>query len=374
MSELDQLRAFGDRIVSPSFELLQDIARRQARRNRIAGAIGTAAAVSAVVAVTSALLSGTDGRKTPEPLGPPYDVNSTHPVTYALGSTVQYGAQTFTTPAPVVELDMTDAGVVARTADGSIWFANSESLDRVGKLGEPGAAYGEPGSAYAYVDHPWGTSGGFVVTENTGALAAWLEFPQPGQPELVVYDTEHAAETDRLPLGVEPGDYALLDSVSDDYAYWYPSPESIEDEPFPGRRTDLDSGAVETVTAEMYAAERPGPGTPRTMMITPAEDGDTPTVVDATARQFDVISGRVMPMGAQPQRGQNGATGQRFAFDAPEGYPKVGLGWLSRWFAHDAVVIVQRRGGKDLLVCRHSTGACTLAERLPGTAVLPETD
>ena len=123
---------------------------------------------------------------------------TTRPLTYADGVTIHYGEQTLDAPGPVQELDVTDAGVVARTADGGIWFTDGQDLERVGTLGEPG-------SAYADADFPFGASWGFVVSDNTGARAAWLEFPQTGEPELVVYDTENAEETAREPLGVDPG-------------------------------------------------------------------------------------------------------------------------------------------------------------------------
>ena len=182
-------------------------------------------------------LTGTEDRTAPEPVGPPYEVSTTHPLTYALGATIHYGERTVDAPGEVVELDVTDAGVVARTADGGIWFTDGQDLEQVGTLGEPG-------SAYADADFPFGSSWGFVVSDNTGARAAWLEFPQPGEPELVVYDTENAEETAREPLGVDPGSYALLAGVTDRYGYWYSTPESIEDEPFPDQRIDLGSGAT----------------------------------------------------------------------------------------------------------------------------------
>lgn len=152
----------------------------------------------------------------------------------------------------VVQLDVTDAGVVARTADGGIWFTDGQELEQVGTLGESGSAYADP-------DFPFGSSWGFVVSDNTGARAAWLEFPQPGEPELVVYDTENAEETAREPLGVDPGSYALLVGVTDRYGYWYSNPESIEDEPFPDQRIDLGSGRRRRCRRRRMPPTGPGP-------------------------------------------------------------------------------------------------------------------
>jgi hypothetical protein len=367
MSELDRLRNLGDQVVPPSFDVLRETARRRTRRNAVAGSLAAAVAVAAIVSV--AQLVDSDDRSTPEPADPPYEVNTTHPLSYALGTTVHYGNQTVDTPHEVLELDVTDAGVVARTADGRIWFTDGQDLEQVGTLGDPGSALARP-------DSPFSVSWGFVVSDNSGARAAWLEFPQPGEPELVVYDTQHAEETARVPLGVEPGSYALLAGVTDRYGYWYSNPESVEDEPFPDRRVDLVSGATQEVSDEEYAADQPGPGTPRTMMISHNGDRETPNfrwIVPATMRQFDVRAGRVEPQGLQPLDARDGRTGQRFEFAAPEGYPHTGPGWLVQWLDDDSVVIVQTRSGNDdLLHCRHSTGECTLAEQLPVAAALPE--
>jgi hypothetical protein len=368
MSELDRLRGLGSQIVPPPFELLRDTAHRRARRNRIAGALAASVAV-AVVVVSAAVLTGTDDSSAPEPVAPPYDVSTTHPLTYGVGTTIHYGDRTVEVPATVLELDVTDAGVVARTEDGGIWFTDGTALDQVGTLGEPGSAFAVP-------DHPYGTSWGFVVSDNTGARAAWLEFPRTGEPELVVYNTRTAEESARMPLGVEPGTYALLAGVTDRYGYWYTNPETVEDDvPLPQQRLDLASGTSEAVTWETYEADRPGPGSPRTMTVSHAQGDEpvVPKVVDATAWQFDVRGDRVEPQGAQPMHARDGGTGQRFAFDAPERYPNAGPGWLTQWLDGDTVVITLSRGGKDdLLECRHSTGECTLAQRLPEVAVLPE--
>jgi hypothetical protein len=368
MSELNRLRSLGDQVVPPSFEVLRETARRRARGNVVAGSLA-AAAVAVVVSVATLAVVNLD-RTPPEPAGPPYPVSTEHPLAYALGATVHYGDRTVDAPEEIVELDVTDAGAVVRTADGRIWFTDGEALEQVGTLGDRGPALAEP-------DAPALVSWGFVVSDNVGTRAAWLEFPRPGEPELVVFDTETAEETARVSLGVEPGSYALLAGVTDRYGYWY-SFSDVGEEPFPDQRVDLVSGATQDVSEEQYAADQPGPGTPRTMMISHADtsQGEPPNyrwTQPATMRQFDVRGGRVEPQGLYPFDARDGGTGERFEFDAPEGYPDAGPGWLVQWLDDDTVVIVQDRGAdRDLLECRHSTGACTLTETLPGAAVLPE--
>ena len=76
----------------------------------------------------------------------------------------------------------------------------------------------------------------------------------------------------------------------------------------------------------------------------------------------------------QPFEGRDGATGEDVRLRRPVRLSlRSGPNWLSQWLDDDTVVIaVNRQGNDELLECRLSTGACTLAERLPEVAVLPE--
>lgn len=367
MPDLDLLRGLADEIVPPPFDALRETAQRRTRRAAAATVVAAAAAVALLVGVTFLAVTG-DNRK-PRPIRPPDVVDTTHPLTYAEGPKVHYGDKTVRAPGVVAEVDVTDAGVVVRTDDGRIWLTDGAGVDQIGTLGSPG-------NAYDVEDHPYATSWGFVVSDNTGARAAWLEFPSPGEPELVVYDTATRKETYRRALPASAGSYALLGSVTERYGYWYTSPETVEsDVPLPQQRIELATGVRERVTRRAYAADTPGVGTPRTMLVSHAQ-GNEPVVYlvhDATAWQFDIGGGRVTPQGAQPMDARNGETRTRFAFDAPHGYPDTGPNWLTQWLDDDTVVIAVGRGGKDdLLECRFSTGACALALRVPAKAVMPE--
>jgi hypothetical protein len=365
MSELDLLRGLGDQIAPPSFDDLAETARRRTHRTTTAAVFAAAAGVALVGGVTFLALADQDSEA--QPVEQPGD--TTHPLTYALGPTIHYGDRTVTAPAPVVEVDVTDDGVLARSDDGTIWFTDGDGIDQVGTLGAPGPAYRQP-------DHPYATTWGFVVSGNTGSRAGWLEFPQPGVPELVVYDTGTREEVARHPLGVDPGSYALLESVNDRYGYWFTSPEmNADDRSFPEARVDLASGARERVTEKEYDADGPAVDTPRTMMVShDGEDGRTvPMVHDAISWQFDIGGGRVEPQGAQPLDARDGGTGRRFRFDAPDGYPDAAPNWLSQWLDDDTVVItVTRHGNDDLLECHFSTGGCTVAASVPEEAVMPD--
>lgn len=366
MSDLDTLRSLTDQIVPPPFDALRETARRRNRRARIAVGVSAAAAIAVAAGAVSVVVSTDDSA--PQPATPPDVVDSSRPLTYAEGSTIRYGDLTVTAPAPVTELDLTDDGTVVRTEDGGIWFTDGTDLEQIGTLGEPGPAHEVP-------DHPYGSTWGFVVSGNSGSRVAWFEFPQPGRPELVVWDTRSGAETARLALDVEPGTYALLASVTEQFAYWYDNPETVEDDvPLPLRRIDLETGAPSRVTLEAYQADSPPVGTARTMTVSHADGGGPPyRVIDGTAWQFSVRGGRVEPQGMQPLDARDGATNRRFVFDAPAGYPDTLITWLTQWLDDDTVVLVAERDGRDdLLECRFSTGACAVAERLPAEAVVPE--
>lgn len=366
MSELERLRSLGYQIIPPPFDALRETARRRTRRTRTAAVVAAATAVALVAGTT--LLARTDDDVTDlRPVEKP--VNTTHPLTYAEGSTIHYGDRTVTAPDVVAELDVTDDGVVARTENGGIWFTDGTDVEQVGTLGEPG-------SAYDTADHPYATTWGFVVSDNVGSRVGWFEFPRPGQPELVVYDTRTREESARQPLDIAPGSYALLGPVTERYGYWFTSAETFSDDgPLPQSRIELATGTQEQVTKRAYAADTPSVGTPRTMLVSHAE-GSQPVaylVLDGTNWQFDIGGGRVEPQGAQPLDARDGATRKKFAFDAPDGYPDAAPSWLSQWLDDDTVVITANsRGNDDLLECHFSTGACAIALQVPEAAVMPE--
>jgi len=365
MSELDLLRGLADQISQPPLDALRETARLRSRRRTLVTAVSAAAVAAVVIGV--AVLTQDRDEGTEQPIEPPGGA-TTRPVTYADGATVHYGEGAVSAPDPVVELDLTDDGAVFRTDTGEIWFTDGDELDRVGTLGEPGSAYDEP-------DFPYATTWGFVVSGNTGSLVAWFEFPRTGQPELVAYDTGSREEVIRSELDVEPGSYALLASVTARFAYWYTDPESDDDIAVPQARVDLASGEESPVDQGEYESDLPGPGTPRTMMVSHAEGGEPVIyrVHDAIAWQFDVTRNRVEPQGPQPLDARDGGSNRRFVFAAPPGYPEAAPNWLTQWVDDDTVVVtVNRAGNDDLFECHFSTRACTVALRLPERVVLPE--
>jgi hypothetical protein len=284
-------------------------------------------------------------------------------------------------PSAVVEIDLTDDGVAARTSDGGIWFTDGSDPEQIGTLGEPGARF-DPTQLPGYngLGIGFGTADGFAVSGNSGSLVAWWEFPEPDRPELVVYDTAARAETARQPIEIEAGTSALLASVTERFAYWYVDPQWI-DLDVPNTRIDLDTGEQARITPDEYTADALPPRTPRTILVGSDESGGggpyqvrEGLIAGLLQLGMDARAHSIDPTGPGDLVTLDGATRTPFAFTAPSGFrdPDPPPGWLTQWIDDDTIVIAFRgEKSSDLLVCHVSTGACDLAAQSV-EAVLPE--
>jgi hypothetical protein len=163
------------------------------RRHRLAAA-GAALAVVATIGATTVLVDP-DREISP---APPVDVR---PLTYGQGTVLHRGDQAFDTGLNFLSLDITDGGAALTTLDGRIWFSD-------------GAEVVEIGSTLGGRVHPDGVSWSvlrprdWVVSDSSGSLIAWLEYPDrdKARPELVVYDAARRAVVARQPFGLSPRD------------------------------------------------------------------------------------------------------------------------------------------------------------------------
>ena len=347
MSDLDQLRALGDQLLPPPLDSLREVALRRTRRM---ATIALVAVVVVTVGLTVALRGIRGGDDVQQPTGPVLD--GTRHLAYAEGATIHLGDSVVQLPAPVAEIDMTDAGAVVRTDDDRIWFTDGDRLSQVGEIGAPGAAY-ENGERPTYSPNGW------VVSGNTGSLAAWFEFPTPGAPVLVVYDTaSQETVVDRQALTVRGETWELLQSVTDAAAYWFVDPGV--DDVVPAGRLDLSTGRQTLIGRARYVAELPAEGSARTLVNN--DDGTWPfAVMDGVGQQFGVEDGRFTPVGGGDFRVWDGLTGEPVQYEAPPGY-RSPMAFLAQWIDDDTVVLrATVKNGRDLLVCRNSTHACTVA-------------
>lgn len=364
MPDLDVLRSLGDQLVPPPLETLRTTARRRDLRTRVVSVAASVATVAVVTAV--AVLLRPDEGADPRPVGPvETEKPPIRPLTYADGTTIHYGGESVDAGGRVVELDLTDQGVAFRTAEGQIGFTDGSTVHALSQLGEPGPVH-EGGD-----DRPLFVHDGWMVSAHTGSLMAWFEFPRPGQPHVVAYDTSSGEVLGRDQVSLDDGG-AVPAFVSDRYVYWY-------DEPDPGLtghesslvRYDPGNGQVPVSQTEAQE-DLLGDGPERTVLIR-GEMGGTIWVTDGTDRNFGIEGGRVFPMGAGDMVARDGLTGQRLEFDAPPGYPRQVAAYLTQWIDDDTIVLLSATArGDDLIECRVSSGGCEVVLSGPGSVVAPE--
>lgn len=372
MSELDVLRGLGAQLAPPPLDVLVETARRRDRGARVATGMAVAMAVMAVSAATALMARDTDRAVEPAPAPSP----GSRPLTYADGSTITYGDLSVTAEGPVVELDVTDDGVAFRTDDGQIWFTDGSSVDRLGALGETGPGYTDP--------WPLMTRPSWVLSANEGSRLAWFEFPEPGRPEVVVYDTRSRSEVARDPVLLDPGHTSVPALVSDRFVYWFrdPDPDGLASEQTQVRY-DPGTGAQTRVTeAELLvdldadAAERSvrlkGDGRSEHLPGFHYSDGMGLQMGLDLTEDVAGVDG-VAPMGPGDMVAED-VHGRPFVFQPPPRYTdKRGIGWLVQWLDDQTVVVLSPLPQRtDLLTCHLDTSTCEVAVTAPTGIVVPD--
>jgi hypothetical protein len=374
MPELDVLRRLGDQIVPPPFDALRETARRRARRTKVATSV--AVAVSIVAVSATAVFVGRDANRRVEP-APITPAPSSRPLTYADGSTIHYGDQRVEAAGPVVELDVTDDGVAFRTADGRIRFTDGSGIDDLGSVGRTGPGYGQD-------DWPLLTHPGWMLSSNSGSRLAWFEFPVPGEPEVVVYDTGTGEEVARDAVRLQPGHTAVPALLSDRFVYWFKDPDSQEvPEDQSQVRYDLDTGEQSRATERELLRDLDTEAAERSIRV--KGDGR----LDSSG-EFHYSDGTGQQMGLDLRKGVAGVDGvapvgpgdmvaedvrgEPFTFEPPPGYThRSGVAWLVQWLDDETVVVLSPlRQRTDLLSCRLDSHTCGVAVSGPTGIVLPD--
>jgi hypothetical protein len=318
-------------------------------------------------------LAGRDPGRDVQPA--PAPAPTSRPLTYADGSTITYGDRAVEADAAVVELDVTDDGVAFRTEDGRIWFTDGSEVERLGEVGKTGPGYDD---AWPLMTRP-----SWMLSGNAGSRLVWFEFPSPGSPEVVVYDTRSRQEVARDRVRLGPGGVSLPALVSDRFVYWFEDPE-------PGAmaadqrqvRYDPATGEQAAVTEAEVLRDLDAEAAPRSVRL----KGDARS---EHLRGFHFSDGMGLQMGIHLTQDVAGASGiapvgpgdmvartvdgKPFAFEPPPGDTSGGAGWLVQWLDDRTVVVMGTSPTRtDLLACHLDTSACEVAASAPPRIVVPE--
>jgi hypothetical protein len=372
MAELDVLRRLGDQIVPPPFEALRETARRRSRRTAVVASLAVAATVAVVSATT--VYVGRDADREQEPAPP---VPTSRPLTYADDSTIHYGNDTIEAEGPVVELDVTDYGVGFRTDDGRIWFTDGSTPDRLGTFGETGPGYRDP---WPLMSHP-----GWMLSSNAGPRLVWFEFPTPGAPEVVTYDTATRREVARDAVGLEAGHTAAPAELSERFVYWFKDPNSdtmAEEQTLV--RYDPGTGEQSPITEPELLEDLDRDAAVRSVRL--KGDGRWETAPHGF-HYSDGMSLQIALSSEKETAGVNGLApvgpgdmvpedvdGHRFVFEPPPDYTdKAGVAWLVQWLDNQTVVVVSPLPNRtDLIACHLESKTCDVAASAPAGIVVPE--
>ena len=374
MSELDVFRRLGDQIVPPPFEALRETAQRRVRRARVATSVVVAATVAAVTA-TTVYVDRPAHRSQPAPVTPG---PSARPLTYADGSTIHYGDKTVEADGRVVELDVTDDGVAFRTDDGLIWFSDGSRIDGLGALGETGPGYGD--NTWPLTSRP-----GWMLSANSGSRLVWFEFPAPGEPEVVVYDTATRQEVARQAVRLKAGHTAVPAQLSNTYVYLFKDSVSEEmPEDTAQVRYDPATGDQTMVTEPELLEDLDADEAVRSIRL--KGDGRWETAPHG----FHYSDGMGQQMSLDPRKGGDGVSdlvpagpgdmvaedvnGRAFALETPSGYTDESrVTWVVQWLDNETVVVLNPlRQSSDLLECHLETKTCEVAASAPSGIVVPD--
>lgn len=312
---------------------------RLVRRRRRLAATGAALAVLVAVGTTTVLVDAGDRQISP---APPVD---TRPLTYGEGTVLHRGDQAFDTGLNFLSVDVTDGGAALTTLDGRIWFSDGTEVVEIGAtLG--GRVDGQGVGWSVQRPRDW------VVSDSSGPLLAWLEYPDRDttRPVLVVYDAAGREVVARQTLEVGEQTYAAVVGVARGEVFV--TMDSMHR--FTLGNEDLDEVDVATFHAAMRAV-------PRVLV-----HGSS-----AAARQV-LGSAGADPLSADHDRYEvhdsalagmyDPHTDEQVELRLPSGdeYDDT-YAWFVQWLDDDRFAVLTGASGQgDLLICGVERGACTL--------------
>lgn len=321
---------------------------RRARRRRWTGAVGgVAALVMAATAATFAAdrLTGPDIAVAPTGQ-PPFQARQ---VSYAVGSTINYGSRSIDVGDKVASYVQTDFGFVFATKDGEVYFADGERVSSIGRTSPDGL---------------------YLKADDSGPLAAWVEFPEGAAPEFVVHDTATGDEVLRTSEGNDVGmgafrdtDAAYVYAVDGEQVYVHSGRGAEVYDASTGDSRTLDEKAVPFTVSDVADGviarldNRDGEGT-----ITIGRGwSDQGTTIPASGQGYLSPAGAYFSVeDADVMRVFDTSTGNEVDLPVPGYAFKV----VYQWLDDDTAVLValdSETGPFDILTCDIPTGSCSVA-------------
>lgn len=321
-------------VIDPLDVVLQG--ERLVRRRRRLAAAGAALAMAASIG-TATVLVDPDRQLSP---APPLDPR---PLTYGEGTVLHRGDQAFDTGLNFLSLDITDGGAALTTLDGRIWFSDGTRVAEIGStLG--GRVHAQGVSWSVQRPHDW------VVSDSSGSLLAWLEYPDRDKaaPYLVVYDAARRDVVARRPFELGPA--AVVGIAGRDV---FVAADSTV------YRHTLDSRTWDEI--DTVAFEDALRAVPRVLVH--GSSGLAPDVLgnagpDPSSSAFDryEVHGSAVDGLFDPH------TGERVDLRLPDSYEYDDtFVWFVQWLDDNRFAVLTGQSGQgDLLTCRVDTGRCTL--------------
>jgi hypothetical protein len=355
----DTMNEHADAAGYPQLDLDAIIANgeRRVRRRRIAVTGAAAAVAAAVIAAVAIGPSAFDLRsdRTPPITQQPGPFAAARP-TYAVGSTIHYGADVLDSTYAVRSLAQTDDGFVYSAPEGQVMFTDGETDTQIGVTDSAGSQ---------------------LADDVAGPYVGWVDPSGAGAPDFVVYDTRTGAEAVRTSEGSLPGaaqnhidTMSAMIAIDGGVAYWHDGTGVKAYDIASGTLTSVKDGAGASwlddvagggVLAHQADLRYRGDAGAQTIVVSPDPDATQPGFNPSSHGYLAPDAAHVAVFGGDETQIIEVATG-RDVTPAATGYAQVAFG---TWIDDDRFTFVAYRGRGtvtvDLLTCSVSAGSCDVA-------------
>jgi hypothetical protein len=331
---------------------------RRVRRRRVAisgGAAMIAAAVVAAVALGPSTLDfDTDGGHA---VGQPPGVFAQDRPTYAVGSTIHYGADAYKLDYQVRSFAQTDDGFVYTAPEGQVMFTDGDTEQQIGVTESQGSQ---------------------LASDDSGPYVGWTDSSGLGAPEFVVYDTAKGEEVVRTAEGSLPGaaqndidTMSAMIAIDDGVAYWHDGTGVKAYDIASGTLTTIKDGAdaswlddVENgVLSHSSDLHYRGDAGAQRIIVSADPEATDPSVARWSYGYLSPDAQHVALAGGDQTEIVDVATGA----DATPPHPGYGVFYLGQWIDDDRLTFVAFPGSAptgdtvDVLECSIAQQTCEVA-------------